>query len=47
MISQYGIEGTRGEVARQRKAACDALSLFGADADFFRSLVDSMIDRTK
>jgi len=47
MISQYGIEGTRGEVDRQRKAACDALSIFGADADFFRSLVDSMIDRTK
>ena len=47
MISQYGIEGTRSEVARQRKAAYDALSIFGDDAGFFRSLVDSMIDRTK
>ena len=47
MISQYGIEGTRSEVAKQRKAAYDALSIFGPEADFFRSLVDSMIDRTK
>ncbi len=46
MVSLYGVEGTRERVNRQLSLAFEALECFGADADFFRDLVRSMVDRT-
>lgn len=46
MISLHGVEGTRRIIDRQLALAMDALSIFGADADFFRELAQSMVKRT-
>ncbi len=46
-ISAYGLEGTRARVAQLHSEALEALSRFGDRADFFRELVDAMVDRTK
>ena len=45
-ISAYGVEGTRALVDQLHAEAVEALSRFGEDAAFFKSLVDSMVDRT-
>ncbi len=45
-ISAYGIDGTRSLVRRLHKEACAAIERFGPRADFFITLVDSMVDRT-
>jgi geranylgeranyl diphosphate synthase type II len=45
-ISMYGLEGTRAIVKKEHDAAMTALKAFGDMAEFFRSLVDSMVDRT-
>ena len=46
-ISVYGVEKTRARVEREHERARAALKIFGPRADFFRELVDSMVDRTK
>ena len=46
-ISAYGVEGTRQLVERLHAEARGAVALFGDDAAFFVSLVDSMVNRTK
>jgi len=46
-VSAYGVDGTRQLVERLHLEALEALERFGARADFFRQLVDSMVDRTK
>ena len=46
MVSLYGVEGTRSKVAEQLEEALHALEGFGDQADFFRDLVRSMVDRT-
>ena len=46
-VSAYGVEGTRALVERLHREALDAIDRFGGDGDFFRALVDSMVDRTK
>lgn len=45
-ISLYGLEGTRALVKKEHDAARTALDVFGDKADFFRALVDDMVDRT-
>lgn len=45
-ISMYGLEGTRELVKKEWQAARNAMEPFGEKAEFFRSLVDSMVDRT-
>jgi len=45
-ISVYGIDGTRELVADQHRLAVESLCEFGEKADFFISLVDSMVERT-
>ena len=45
-ISAYGLEGTRARVEALHREALDALSTFGEGAEFFRALVNSMVDRT-
>ena len=47
MISEYGIEGTRREIEKQQRVAHEALAQFGNKADFFRELIDSMVNRSK
>ena len=44
-VSAYGVEGTRERVRRLHAEATDALSAYGEEADFFRALVDDMVDR--
>ena len=46
-ISVYGVEKTRMRVSCEHGRALSALEPFGPRADFFRGLVDSMVDRTK
>ena len=46
MVSLYGVEGTRARVAAQLGIAMEALEGFGPEADFFRELVRSMVDRS-
>ena len=46
-VSAYGLEGTRALVDKLHREAVEALSPFGERAAFFRTLVDSMVDRTK
>ena len=46
-VSAYGIDGARALVERLHAQALDALAPFGADAAFFRELVDAMVNRTK
>ena len=45
-ISVYGVEGTRSLVKSLHCEAVDAMKVFGARADFFIDLVNSMVDRT-
>lgn len=45
MISLYGIDKTQEIVQQQLKQAMNALECFGSDADFFRELIRSMINR--
>lgn len=45
-ISLYGLEGTRALVKKEHDAARTALDVFGDKAEFFRALVDDMVDRT-
>ena len=45
-VSVYGIDGTRALVRRLHDEAVTALEGFGEDAAFFKTLVDSMVDRT-
>ena len=44
-VSAYGVEGTQERVTRLHAEALRALEGYGADADFFRKLVDDMVDR--
>ena len=46
MISLYGVEGTRKRIDEQLSTALEALETFGSDADFFRELIRSMVNRT-
>ena len=46
MVSFYGVEGTRQQIQIQVQKAMDALKIFGQQADFFRKLIASMVDRT-
>ncbi len=46
-VSAYGVEGTRALVRRLHGEALDSIARFGTRADFFKSLVDSMVDRSK
>ncbi len=46
MVSLYGVEGTREKINEQLRRAMKALESFGTDADFFRELITSMINRT-
>lgn len=46
MISLYGIEGTRKKIDEQLKIALSAMADFGEGADFFKELVQSMVNRT-
>lgn len=46
MVSLHGVEGARRIVDQQFALAMDALSIFGAEADFFRELAKSMVKRT-
>jgi len=45
-ISMYGLNGTRELVKREHDAALTALEIFGSKSEFFRGLVDDMVDRT-
>ena len=45
-ISAYGLEGTRTLVNELRDAALQAIEVFGERAEFFRKLVNDMVDRT-
>lgn len=46
-VSAYGLEGTRQRVERLHGDALKALERFGDRGDFFRELVDAMVERTK
>lgn len=46
MISLYGVEGTRQKISEQLECALKAIEVFGEDADFFRNLIRSMVNRT-
>ena len=45
-VTLDGVEATRARVARLHADAIAALADFGSEADGFRELVDSMVDRT-
>ena len=45
-ISLYGLDGTRELVKKEWNIARNAISRFGEKAEFFKSLVDNMVDRT-
>lgn len=47
MVSLYGVEGTRARIAEQLARGMEALEIFGAEADFFRNLIRSMVNRSK
>lgn len=47
MVSLYGVEGVREKINEQLEIAMRALESFGADADFFRDLILSMVNRTR
>lgn len=44
-ISMYGLNGTKALVKKEHAAARAALEVFGEKAEFFRTLVDDMVDR--
>ena len=46
-ISAYGVEGTRALVQKLHGEALDALKIFEGRADFFKTLVDDMVNRSK
>lgn len=46
MIAMHGVEGTRRIIEKQRGDALDALDRFGGRADFFRDLINAMVNRT-
>jgi len=46
MVSLYGVDGARKMVNEQLEKALAALENFGKDADFFRELIRSMVNRT-
>ena len=47
MVSLYGVEGARTRVAEELERATAALAQFGPEADFFRDLIRSMVNRSK
>ena len=47
MVSLYGVEGARSRVAEELERATAALAQFGPEADFFRDLIRSMVNRSK
>ena len=47
MVSLYGVEGARARVAEELERALAALDQFGPEADFFRELIRSMVNRSK
>ena len=46
MVSLYGVEGARVRVTQEMDRALSALSSFGPEADFFRELIRSMVNRS-
>ena len=46
MVSRYGVEGARAFVREQYNLAIQALARFGAEADFFRRLMQDTAQRT-
>ena len=46
MVSLYGVEGARVRVMQEMDRALSALSSFGPEADFFRELIRSMVNRS-
>ena len=46
MVSRYGVDGARAMVREQCDKAIAALACFGPEADFFRELMRSTVDRT-
>ena len=47
VVSLHGVEGARAQVRMLLERAMTELDLFGAEAQFFRDLIASMVDRTK
>ena len=47
MVSLYGVEGARAKVEEELDRALTALEQFGPEADFFRELIRSMVNRSK
>lgn len=45
-VSVYGLEGAKKMAEQLKKNAIDALSVFGAEADYFRDRLIKMYDRT-
>lgn len=45
-VSLYGLEGARARVNEELERGLDALKIFGAEADFFRKLIRSMVGRS-
>ena len=45
-VCVYGMSGTVKRVQQLRAEALKALEIFDARADFFRDLVNAMVDRT-
>ncbi len=46
-VSVFGVEGTRRRVGALHAEALRAIERYGERGDFFRQLVDAMVDRTK
>ena len=47
VVSLHGVEGARAQVRMLLERAMTELDLFGTEAQFFRDLIASMVDRTK
>ena len=47
VVSLHGVEGARAQVRMLLERAMTELDSFGAEAQFFRDLIASMVDRTK
>ena len=47
VVSLHGVEGARAQVRMLLERAMTELDIFGAEAQFFRDLIASMVDRTK
>ena len=47
VVSLHGVEGARAQVRMLLERAMTELDPFGAEAQFFRDLIASMVDRTK